>query len=440
MKIQLPYGRSVQELDIPDGEKVDVAETSTLQPSGTIEEIVGYALDNPIGCRRLEELAREKKRNNRDFHVAIMIDDKTRACPDHVLAPLLVRRLVKVGVPVERIAIFVATGLHEQPPEDEVRELAGGTDLPDGVVLIGHSASHSDVTLIGRIAGSYDVEINTKVIEADLKVSTGFIEPHFFAGFSGGRKSVLPGVASETTILGNHSFQNIANPNASTGILAGNPVHEEALQGAKLAELDFILNVVLNKKQETVHAVAGHYNQAFMKGVALDIEVASIPLERRYDAVVTTNSGSPLDLDLYQTVKGIYTASLVAKPGAPIVVASECSSGVGPQMFYSLSKANSDPQGVLDHIEENGPIVAGWENQVLCDVLIDHEVLIKSSLPDSTIKDMMLTPIEAVNVVVRKLIEDMQSDQRLLVLPSGPFALPYVSGSELDSQISKYRV
>jgi len=109
-------------------------------------------------------------------------------------------------------------------------------------------------------------------------------------------------------------------------------------------------------------------------------------------------------------------------------------------MFYSLSKANSDPQGVLDHIEENGPIVAGWENQVLCDVLIDHEVLIKSSLPDSTIKDMMLTPIEAVNVVVRKLIEDMQSDQRLLVLPSGPFALPYVSGSELDSQISKYRV
>lgn len=441
MKIQLPYGRSVQELDIPDGEKVDIAETSTIQPSESIEEIVDYALDHPIGCRRLEELVRKKKHNNRDFHAAIMIDDKTRACPDDVLAPIFVNRLVEVGVDLERIAIVVATGLHEQPMENEIRELAGGADLPDALKLIGHSATHSDVTLIGRTTGGegYDVEINTEVMNADLKVSTGFIEPHFFAGFSGGRKSVLPGVASESTILANHSFQNIANPNASTGILTGNPVHEDALQGAKLAELDFILNVVLNKNQETVHAVAGHYDQAFMKGVALDIEVASIPLERRYDAIVTTNSGSPLDLDLYQTVKGIYTASLVAKPGAPIVIASECTSGLGPQMFYSLGEQNPDPQAVLDYIEENGPIVAGWENQVLCDVLVDHEVLIKSSLPDDPIKDMMLTPIEDINAVVRKLIEDMQPGQRLLVLPSGPFALPYVKGSELDFQISEYR-
>ncbi len=176
-----------------------------------------------------------------------------------------------------------------------------------------------------------------------------------------------------------------------------------------------------------------------MEGVGRALDVSSIELEKSYDAVFTTNSGYPLDQDLYQTVKGTYTASLVAKPGAPIIIASECSGGLGPENFYTLGRDNSDPAAVLDYIEKNGPVIAQWENQVLCHVLENHEVFLKSSLPAEKVRDMMLNPVQDLQNFLFELLTDLGEGEELLVIPEGPFSLPYVRGSELESKISEYK-
>ncbi|MEF8917197.1 MAG: nickel-dependent lactate racemase [Candidatus Bipolaricaulota bacterium] len=437
MEINLPYGKDKLEVKVPESGKVYIAETSDTDSREEPGEAVSEALSEPIGTEPLEEIVKSKKGAKKEFSVAIIIDDRTRACPDELLVPLLVERLTEADVEPENVKVIVATGLHEPPNEEEARELAGGEYLPDGIEYIGHDAVNSDVKSIGEVSQGYEVEVNKYVAEADLKIATGFIEPHFFAGFSGGRKSVLPGVASKSSILANHSYENIGNENARTGVLRGNPVHEGAIEAAELVGLDFVLNVVLNKEQEIVKAVAGDFRKAFLAGVARDLDVSGIGLEKRYDAVLTTNSGYPLDQDLYQTVKGMYTASLVAKPGAPIIIASECSAGLGPENFYSLGRDNDGPKSILNYIEENGPIIAQWENQVLCEVLEQHEVFIKSSLPTDKLKDMMLNPVEDLGSYVRKVLTDMEEGQELLVLPEGPFSLPYVKGSEFESKIAQ---
>ncbi|MBS3736601.1 nickel-dependent lactate racemase [Candidatus Bipolaricaulota bacterium] len=437
MEINLPYGKDKLEVKVPESGKVYIAETSDTDSREEPGEAVSEALSEPIGTEPLEEIVKSKKGAKKEFLVAIIIDDRTRACPDELLVPLIVERLTEAGVEPEDVKVLVATGLHEPPNEEEARELAGGENLPDGIEYIGHDAVNSDVKSIGEVSQGYEVEVNKYVAEADLKIATGFIEPHFFAGFSGGRKSVLPGVASKSSILANHSYENIGNENARTGVLRGNPVHEGAIEAAELVGLDFVLNVVLNKEQEIVKAVAGDFRKAFLAGVARDLDVSGIGLEKRYDAVLTTNSGYPLDQDLYQTVKGMYTASLVAKPGAPIIIASECSAGLGPDNFYSLGRDNDGPESILNYIEKNGPIIAQWENQVLCEVLEQHEVFIKSSLPTDKLKDMMLNPVEGLGSYVRKVLTDMEEGQELLVLPEGPFSLPYVKGSEFESKIAQ---
>lgn len=437
MEIEIPYGRDRLELKFSETDRVHVGETPETISREDPEKAVLEALDEPIGSEPLKEIVKNKKEAQREISVAIIIDDKTRACPDDLLVPVLVERLTEASIKPENIKIIVATGLHEPPDEEEAKGLAGGKYLADGIEYVGHDAVNSDLESIGKVSQGYEVEVNKHVTKADLKIATGFIEPHFFAGFSGGRKSVLPGVASKSSILANHSYENIGNENARTGVLRGNPVHEGASEAAELAGLDFVLNVVLNKEQDIVQAVAGDFRKAFLAGVARDLDVSGIGLEKRYDAVLTTNSGYPLDQDLYQTVKGIYTASLVAGSGAPIIIASECSAGLGPDNFYSLSKNNSDPASVLDYIEENGPIIAQWENQVLCEVLKDHDVFIKSSLQPGKIKDMMLNPIEDLQGLVRNVLTGLEEDQELLVIPEGPFSLPYVKGSKFESKIPK---
>ncbi|MFW6005911.1 MAG: nickel-dependent lactate racemase [Candidatus Bipolaricaulota bacterium] len=437
MEINLPYGKDKLKINIPESGKVHVAETSETNSREDPEEAVSEALSEPIGTKPLGEIVKNKKRSKKELSVAIIIDDRTRACPDELLVPLIVERLMEANVEPKNVKVIVATGLHEPPDEEEARGLAGGEYLPDGIEYVGHDAVNSDLESIGKVSQGYEVEVNKHVTKADLKIATGFIEPHFFAGFSGGRKSVLPGVASKSSILANHSYENIGNENARTGVLRGNPVHEGASEAAELAGLDFVLNVVLNKEQDIVQAVAGDFRKAFLAGVARDLDVSGIGLEKRYDAVLTTNSGYPLDQDLYQTVKGIYTASLVAGSGAPIIIASECSAGLGPDNFYSLGKDNDGPESILNYIEENGPIIAQWENQVLCGVLEQHDVFIKTSLPTDKLKDMMLNPVDDLGSYVRNLVTDMEENQELLVLPEGPFSLPYEKGSKFESKIAQ---
>lgn len=439
MELKLPYGENVLELILPDSRKVKLAETSTVKSDTAPKKQVREALDNPKGSVRLEGLVDSKSGAAEDLKATIIIDDKTRACPDDMLVPLILERLSESGLRPENMTVVVATGLHEPPDKSEVSRLAGGNALPESLELIGHDAIHSDLESIGRASQGYKVKINSTVAEADLKISTGFIEPHFFAGFSGGRKSILPGVASKNAILANHSFDNIGCDRASTGILKGNPVHEGATEAAKLAQLDFALNVVLNKAQEVVGVFAGEFREVLKSGISRALDVCGVELNRRYDAVLTTNSGYPLDQDLYQTVKGVYTASLIAKPGAPIIVVSECSAGLGPNQFYSLNRDNSEPETVLEYIKKNGPMVAQWQNQVLCDVLKNHKIYLKSSLPARKVKDMMLEPLEDPEEFLRELVRNLEENEKIVALPEGPFSLPYIKGSKMEKTILEYR-
>lgn len=439
MELKLPYGKSQVKLSIAEAEKIDPRDPPRSKPTETPGKLIRKRLSKPLACKTIQGLVEEKFQQNKSPTAAILIDDKTRPCPDDLLAPLLVDKLISSGVSPKNITIVVATGLHEPPSRGEAKKAAGGDDLPEGIQYIGHDAVNSEMKEIGEVSHGYEIAINRSVAEADLKLSTGFIEPHFFAGFSGGRKSVLPGVASKSSILANHSYKNIAHQNATTGVLTGNPVHEGALEAADMVGLDFVLNVVLNKDKEIVDAIAGNHRVSLGVGVARDIEVCTVKLSSYYDAVLTTNSGYPLDQNLYQTVKGIYTASLVAKPGAPIIVVSECSEGIGPDTFYSLMEDSSTPSEVLYYIEKHGPIVAQWQNQVLCDVLKNHEVFLKSSLNNEKVKAMGLQPIENLPAFIKQSLKELDKNQKMLALPEGPYAFPYVRGSSLSTKIEKLK-
>jgi len=433
MEIKLPYGEGEIELDIGREERLTVRSVGRFEVREEEEGIVRSAMEDPLGKAPLAEEVEELPP---EAEVALVITDKTRACPDQLIVPLLVEDLLQGGLRADQLTVIAATGLHERPSPEEVRELAGGERIPAQVKTLGHDANSSPTARVAHAAQGYPIEINQAVLEADYVITTGFIEPHFFAGFSGGRKSILPGVAGAETIMANHGYANIDHPRAAAGLLEGNPIHEGAVEAARSVGVDFVVNVLLNKEGRIVAARAGELERAFQAGVLKAIEICGLKFEEKFDLVVTTNSGHPLDQNLYQTVKGVYTASLVTKEGGKIAVAAKCGAGLGPDNFYQLSRQREGPPEVLRYIEENEPLEAQWENQVLCNVLQDHPVHLLSDLAAGQVEEMMISPL-AGPPQLGKLIEEEEG--RVLVLPEGPFTLPYFSGSPIEEEIERIK-
>jgi nickel-dependent lactate racemase len=421
MLIKFPYGKDYVTLDLPE-EKTFVVESKL--PEGVEDEKafepVLKALNNPINSEPLEHLVHTGVRS-----VTILVTDKTRATPNKLLLKALLPKLHSLGLGNDDIVIVIATGLHKPHTHEELVELLGNDIVKNYTVLSHNSDDVENHVFLGRTSYGTEVYINKNVVSSDLVIGLGLIEPHFFAGYSGGRKLILPGVTATKTVYQNHGYKMIAHPKADYGILDGNPVHEDMVEASKMVKnYRFILHVILDKRKRVVDVVAGDPYKAHRVGVEVYDRYARVSVPYLGDIVVVTNGGYPLDRDLYQAVKGMCTGSRVAKPGGVVITLAECRDGVGHESFREIASLDKDPKKILEYIARNEPLRDQWEVQKLEQVLLKNKVIVVTkNIKHSVLEEMNLipasTPEEALEIACR-----LTECNRIVAIPEGPYVIP----------------
>ena len=421
MKVRLAYGKEGLWIELPD-DNVTVMEPRFVPGLPDETEAIRNALRKPIGTPPLLDLVKP------DATVAIVFSDITRPQPRERMLPVLLETLSHV--PPEKIMLINALGTH-RPNTDE--ELVGmlGKEIVQSYRIVQHNAWDKDnMVHLGPTSFGHETYINGVYMEANVKILTGFIEPHFFAGFSGGPKAVLPGLADERSVLGNHDAEMIGHPRATWGVTEGNPIWEEMREMAAKTDPTFLLNVTLNKNKEITGVFAGDVWQAHAAGTAFARESVMVPVPQPFDIVVTTNSGYPLDLNLYQAVKGMSAAALVVKEGGSIIAAAECWDGIPDHGEYkNILKMADSPQKLLEVIRAPGFLMQDqWEAQVQAQIQLKADVYVKTSyLSDEQIKEALLQPCHSIEETLAQLLERYGRDATICVLPEGPQTVPYAA-------------
>jgi len=414
--IRLPYDTGSLELKIPReilGGVLTVPSRESREVR-TQEQIIREALARPVDSPRLSELARGKQ------NIVIITSDHTRAVPSALTLPILLEEIRSTS-PEAEITILVATGLHRGMTP---REMEGkfGPEICRNERIVNHNAFDRDAFInLGTLPSGSKCEINRLAVEADLLVAEGFIEPHFFAGFSGGRKSVLPGVASQDCVNINHSARAIGDPSSATGVLDGNPIHRDMEEAARLARLAFIFNVLLDEEKQVIAATCGHFDRAHRAGCRLLLDRVGVdPI--RSDIVITTNGGYPLDQNLYQCPKGLDAALACVNPDGVIILAAACRDGLGGENFGRMM-GEGTPRELLDRIMAIPPeqtISEQWCVQRFADALIRYRIiLVSSGLDPRTLEKMNFIPAATVEEALEKAREMKGPGARVTVIPDG---------------------
>ena len=371
--LKLPYGRGHMAVDIPDSRLAGILESRAhhYRPEYDQEKMVRKALENPYDSPSLEDLARGKK------NVVVITSDHTRPVPSRITMPVLLEKLRK-GNPGIEVTILLATAFHRPTTREEMIFKFGEKIVAEEKIINHDCRDKDNLTCLGDLPSGAELWLNRLALEADLLIAEGFIEPHFFAGYSGGRKSILPGIAGVKTVLTNHCSRFIDSQKCRTGILEGNPMHEDMLVATGKSGLKFILNVVINAQKEVISAFAGDPFTAHQRGCRFVESLARVKAVPA-DIVVTTNGGYPLDQNIYQSVKGMTAAEATAREDALIIIVSACSDGHGGDSFYRTFVEARDPRAVMDSIMAtpmDKTIPDQWESQILARILISHQVIV----------------------------------------------------------------
>ena len=420
MRIRLSYGKSGLDVDFPDT-GVDVIEPEFVEglPNETLA--LQKALRQPIGSRPLKDLVQPGD------SVAIIFPDRTRPMPSDRVLPILLSELDMV--PVNKVTLINAVGTHRTNTPEELESMLG-KEIVSTYQIVQHRPKEKE-SMVGLGVSRFgnEVWVNKDFMQAKVKILTGFIEPHFFAGFSGGPKAVLLGVGAFESILRNHSAPMIGNPRAAWGITEGNPIYEEMSEIAAMVNPDFIVNVTLNRKRQITGVFAGHWQKAHAAGCAFARKSVMRPVGNLYDLVVTTNSGFPLDMNLYQAVKGMSAAEQVVKQGGTIIMASECSDGVPDHgNFREMLRQGKTPQELMAIIHQaREPILDQWEVQILARILMKADIYLYSTLPDDEVRAAHLKPCRDISQLVREYADETcKKSFRIAVLPEGPQTIPHL--------------
>ncbi len=428
MELTLRYGRQGLPVTLPDANVRHVLRMNELPVLPDPARAVREVLAAPIASPPLSELAAGRR------DAVIVVSDLTRPVPNALLLPPVLETLAAAGLPPERITILVATGLHRGNTEAELAEMLGPEAMGSGCRIVNHeardAASHAD---LGRTPRGLPVQVDRRYVEADLKILTGLIEPHLMAGYSGGRKAICPGLCSVATVLAWHSAEMLDPDEARAGNLWRNPVHEEALRVADLANgrgLEsprsnvFLLNVVLNEARELTGVFGGEMRQAHLAGMELAERQTKVVLAEPVDIVVTTSAGYPLDLTFYQGVKGMVGALPIVKPGGSIIVAQENAEGLGGPEFSELILGQESLEGFM------AAAFAGelccidqWQLQEMHKVCRQATVISVSSLPVETQRRLFVEPAESVEAAVAQALAAHGPDATIAVIPEGPYVL-----------------
>lgn len=420
--ILLPYGQKKLELNLPEERIAGILESHAheFKAEKSESEIVREALENPVDSPRLRDLVVGK--NN----IVLIASDHTRPVPSKVILPEMMKE-IEAGNPDAKVTVLIATGFHRLTTEEEMINKFGEEMYrhPNITYVVHDSANNDDLVQIGILPSGGKLIVNKLAVEADLLISEGFIEPHFFAGFSGGRKSVLPGISSRTTVLANHCSKFIADPNSRAGSLDENPIHKDMLFAAQTAKLQFICNVLLDGDKKVIAAYAGNLNNAHRKGCAFMNELAGVKAIPA-DIAITTNGGYPLDQNIYQSVKGMTAAEATCNPGGVIIIATSCNDGHGGESFYRTFADEPDNQKIMDQFlatPQEETIPDQWESQILCRMLLNYKIICITDAPEQMIRDFHMDYAhdldEAIAMADAYLAEKGKKDSKITVIPDG---------------------
>ena len=414
MLIKLPYGKEHITVDIPQTRLKSVIKNDIDDMPVLGEAAVVAAMEAPIGQKGLAELAKNKNK------VVIIASDHTRPVPSKAIIPHMLKQ-IRQGNPQADITILIATGCHRGTTVKELEDKFGSDIVKNERIVIHDCGNNDMLSELGTLPSGGSLVINKLAAQADLLLAEGFIEPHFFAGFSGGRKSVLPGIAARKTVHYNHCARFIAHPNARCGILNGNPIHTDMLYAAKAARLAYIVNVVINSKKEIIAAFAGDVEQAHAAGCSFLNGIArseSVPA----DIVISTNNGYPLDQNIYQAVKGMTTAEATVKEGGVIIMVARCNDGHGGESFLKTFDNNLTVEEIYNNIlsvEADKTIVDQWQSQVFARILKKHKVILVSDADPETVKKLRMIPAADINDAMGKATAMMGEDSSVTVIPEG---------------------
>lgn len=419
MQVTLAYGRTGLRVQVPDDATILLPQ----ETPGLADErqAIRAALSQPLGCLPLAESVRP------DDRVVIVFSDITRPMPNDRVLPVLLEALQHV--PRENILLLNGLGTHRPNTPEELREMLGA-DIAGNYAIAQHDAwDHANLVDLGLTRSGHRAWINRAFMQATFKILTGFIEPHIFAGFSGGPKAVLPAIAGLDSILANHGFEMLNHAKATWGVTEGNPVWEEMLEVAHKARPNLLLNVSLNRHRQITAVFAGELTQAHRQGVRYARERAMAPVREPYDIVITTNSGYPLDINLYQAVKGMSCAAQIVKPGGSVIIAAECRDGVPAHGEYrNLIHQGGSVQGILEMLGQPGFCRHDqWEAQLQAGIQSKADVYVHSSfLSDEELRGMLFIPCHDIEQTLAELRRKYGPQARICVLPEGPQTIPYL--------------
>jgi nickel-dependent lactate racemase len=355
--------------------------------------------------------------------------DITRPVPNRLLLPPLLRTLEEQGIPRRDILILIATGLHRPNEGAELEEMLGSDVVASYRVENHHGKNLDEHDFLGTTANGVPVYLDRRYVRADLKITTGLIEPHLMAGYSGGRKVICPGIAALETVKVWHGPRFLEHPRADCGIVEGNPVHEENTRIAKMAGCDFIVNVCLDGQRRVTWVGAGDMVKAWEEGVRFVENVVRVPVEQPCDVVVTSCAGYPLDTTWYQAVKGLTGALPIVKQGGTIVLAASLSEGLGSPEFQQLIADNPDLETFKQRILGKDYFVMDqWQLEELAKVVQKCRVkVVSDGLPPETLRRCHVEPAASVEQAVADCLKDYGPQARVAVIPKGPYVLPYVA-------------
>jgi nickel-dependent lactate racemase len=416
----LDYGRTGLSVELPADRVIGPLAIRDVPAIDDPEAAVAAALERPVGAAPLRQIARGRR------DVCILVCDITRPVPNRTILRPLLQVLHEAGIPRERVLLLIATGLHRPSTDAEKLEMLG-EEIASGYRIEDHHGTRlQEHTLVGTTSRGIPGWIDSRYVRADLKITTGLIEPHLMAGYSGGRKLICPGVAALETVKRWHGPELLEHPRADCGILDGNPVHEENTAIARMAGCDFIVNVTLDSQRRVTSVVAGDMEQAFLEGVRFMEGICRAEVSRPVDIVVTSSAGYPLDTTFYQAIKGLTGCLPIVKQGGTIIMAASLSDGVGSPEFTSVFGENPSLDVFMERILGRDYFVMDqWQVEELAKVRRKARVkIVTGGLSPEVLASCFVEPASSVEAAVADSWAEYGPEARVAVIPKGPYVLP----------------
>ena len=414
--MKLKYGAQKVELNLSRLSNPRILKPNEKEGVSNPKTKVQMSLEDPINTSSLEQLTKEKDPNS----VVIIVNDVSRATPYKIMLPPLLNKLQQSGVAKEDISLIIATGIHEPNTEEQNRNIFGD-QIVDNYRLVSHNPDQNLVDL-GKLSSGNRLYLNQEVVEADLLITTGVITPHYFAGFSGGRKSILPGVAGRESIQFNHS--RMVNLIGDLPPIKENPISQEMIEAANLVGVDFILNVVTNSKKDIVEVVAGDLETAWLTGVKESADMYHVELEKKVDVAIVSAGGYPKDINIYQSQKALDNADGAVKEGGTIVLLAECRAGLGEEIFEDWLQDSKQPEDNVERIKEKF-IIGGHKAFAISKVVLEKEFILISELKQEITEMMFATKVDSLYEALT-IINNKYDNYESIVLPQGGLTVPVI--------------